>query len=85
MKKLKLFPKIFVYTLALLLLITLLASGTIYLLAPMLGENAIISEGTYVDGMSSAITTAAIPRNTELMLMGCHQQLRLLPFREIQK
>lgn len=52
MKKLKLFPKIFIYTLVLLLLITLLASGTIYLLAPMMGENSVLSEGTYVDGMS---------------------------------
>lgn len=66
MKKLKLFPKIFIYTLALLLLITMLASGTIYLLAPMMGENSVLSEGTYVDGMSSAIRTAAIPRNTEI-------------------
>ena len=63
MKKLKLFPKIFIYTLALLLLITMLASGTIYLLAPMMGENSVLSEGTYVDGISSAIKTAAIPRN----------------------
>lgn len=44
MKKLKLFPKIFIYTLALLLLITMLASGTIYLLAPMMGENSVLSE-----------------------------------------
>ena len=44
MKKLKLFPKIFIYTLALLLLITTLASGTIYLLAPMMGENSVLSE-----------------------------------------
>ena len=64
MKKLKLFPKTFIYTLALLLLITMLASGTIYLLAPMMGENSVLSEGTYVDGMSSAIKTAAIPRNS---------------------
>ena len=76
MKKLKLFPKIFIYTLALLLLITMLASGTIYLLAPMMGENSVLSEGTYVDGMSSAITTAAIPRNTEI----AHTILRSLPY-----
>ena len=76
MKKLKLFPKIFVYTLALLLLITMLASGTIYLLAPMMGENSVLSEGTYVDGMSSAIRTAAIPRNTEI----AHTILRSLPY-----
>lgn len=65
MKKLKLFPKIFIYTLALLLLITMLASGTIYLLAPMMGEIRSYQR--------------------ELMSMGCHQQLRLLPFQEIQK
>ena len=76
MKKLKLFPKIFIYTLALLLLITMLASGTIYLLAPMMGENSVLSEGTYVDGMSSAIRTAAIPRNTEI----AHTILRSLPY-----
>ena len=76
MKKLKLFPKIFIYTLALLLLITTLASGTIYLLAPMMGENSVLSEGTYVDGMSSAIKTAAIPRNTEI----AHTILRSLPY-----
>ena len=76
MKKLKLFPKIFIYTLVLLLLITLLASGTIYLLAPMMGENSVLSEGTYVDGMSSAITTAAIPRNTEI----AHTILRSIPY-----
>ena len=75
-KKLKLFPKIFIYTLALLLLITMLASGTIYLLAPMMGENSVLSEGTYVDGMSSAIRTAAIPRNTEI----AHTILRSLPY-----
>lgn len=76
MKKLKLFPKIFIYTLALLLLITMLASGTIYLLAPMMGENSVLSGGTYVDGMSSAIRTAAIPRNTEI----AHTILRSLPY-----
>ena len=76
MKKLKLFPKIFIYTLALLLLITMLASGTIYLLAPMMGENSVLSEGTYVDGMSSAIRTAVIPRNTEI----AHTILRSLPY-----
>ena len=76
MKKLKLFPKIFIYTLALLLLITMLASGTIYLFAPMMGENSVLSEGTYIDGMSSAIKTAAIPRNTEI----AHTILRSLPY-----
>ena len=76
MKKLKLFPKTFIYTLALLLLITMLASGTIYLLAPMMGENSVLSEGTYVDGMSSAIRTAVIPRNTEI----AHPIVRSLPY-----
>lgn len=36
MKRLKLFPKIFLYTLVLMLSITLLASGMIYLLAPIM-------------------------------------------------
>lgn len=54
----------------------MLASGTIYLLAPMMGENSVLSEGTYVDGMSSAIRTAAIPRNTEI----AHTILRSLPY-----
>ena len=56
--------------------VTMLASGTIYLLAPMMGENSVLSEGTYVDGMSSAIRTAAIPRNTEI----AHTILRSLPY-----
>ena len=35
MKNLKLFPKIFLYTLILMLLIAFFASGMIYLLAPI--------------------------------------------------
>ena len=54
----------------------MLASGTIYLFAPMMGENSVLSEGTYIDGMSSAIKTAAIPRNTEI----AHTILRSLPY-----
>lgn len=42
----------------------------------MMGENSVLSEGTYVDGMSSAIKTAAIPRNTEI----AHTILRSLPY-----
>lgn len=61
MKRLKLFPKIFLYTLALMLLITLLASGMIYMIAPiMAGEDAIVVED--VPGIASA----TIPRNTEV-------------------
>lgn len=75
MKKLKLFPKIFIYTLALLLLMTLLSSATIYLLAPLLGEDGILSPGGYVDGIS-VITTAGIPRNAEI----AHTILRSLPY-----
>ena len=58
MKKLKLFPKIFIYTLALLLLITMLASGTIYLLAPMMGENSV-----YID--QAALTAAGVDLDAE--------------------
>lgn len=75
MKRLKLFPKIFIYTLALLLFITLLASGTIYLFAPMMSEDTILSADTYVDGVS-AITNAAIPRTPEI----AHTILRALPY-----
>ena len=75
MKRLKLFHKIFIYTFALLWMMTLLASGIIYLLAPMMGQNAILSEGTYVEG-TAAITTAAIPRSPEI----AHTILRSLPY-----
>ena len=75
MKRLKLFHKIFIYTFALLWMMTLLASGIIYLLAPMMGPNAILSEGTYVEG-TAAITTAAIPRSPEI----AHTILRSLPY-----
>lgn len=75
MKRLKLFPKIFIYTLALLLLITLLASGTIYLLAPMMSEDIILCADTYVDGLS-AITNATIPRTPEI----AHTILCSLPY-----
>lgn len=75
MKRLKFFHKIFIYTFALLWMMTLLASGIIYLLAPMMGQNAILSEGTYVEG-TAAITTATIPRSPEI----AHTILRSLPY-----
>ena len=52
---------LYIYTLFLMLMIALLASGMVYLLAPiMTGEDAIIVED--VPGMASA----AIPRNNEI-------------------
>lgn len=75
MKKLKLFPKIFIYTLTLLLLMTFLASGTIYLFAPMMGDDGILFPGNYAD-ITSAISAAAIPRNAEIS----HIILRSLPY-----
>ena len=52
---------LYIYTLFLMLMIALLASGMFYLLAPiMTGEDAIIVED--VPGMASA----AIPRNNEI-------------------
>lgn len=39
MKRLKLFPKIFIYTLFLMLMIALLASGMFYLLAPIFASD----------------------------------------------
>lgn len=62
MKRLKLFPKIFLYTLLLMLVIALLASGMIYLIAPiMAGEGAAVVEDI------PGIAPATIPRNTEVM------------------
>lgn len=65
MKRLKLFPKIFLYTLILMLIITLLASGMIYLLAPiMASNNNVLSSGTRVDLYE--IAPVSIPRNAEI-------------------
>lgn len=61
MKKLKLFPKIFLYTLSLMLMITLLASGMIYLLAPIMA-----SEGAIVVEDIPGIVPVSTPRNTEV-------------------
>ena len=61
MKRLKLFPKIFLYTLSLMLMITLLASGIIYLLAPiMVNEVATVVED--IPGIAPVST----PRNEEV-------------------
>ena len=75
MKQLKLFPKVFIYTLALMLIITLLASGMIYLLAPILPSDNVLTEGIGRAGTSydvtviedeSGIAPASIPRNTAI-------------------
>ncbi|OZV10345.1 two-component sensor histidine kinase [Tissierella sp. P1] len=60
MKRLKLFPKIFFYTLVLMLAITLLASGIIYLLAPIMNDG-----GTLVEDIPG-IAQVYIPRNPEI-------------------
>ena len=61
MKRLKLFPKIFLYTLVLMLAITFLASGMIYLLAPIMeSDGAIIVED--IPGTAPV----SIPRNVEI-------------------
>lgn len=46
MKKLKLFPKIFLYTLTLLLSISIVSCSVIYLVAPTIVTNETISAGT---------------------------------------
>ena len=61
MKRLKLFPKIFLYTLALLLLITFLASGMIYLLAPIIASDNPLQPGLAED--LPGIADATMPRN----------------------
>lgn len=58
MKGLKLFPKIFVYTLTLMLIVTFLSSGIIYLLAPVMFNDG----GTLVEDISG-IAPTSIPRN----------------------
>lgn len=66
MKRLKLFPQIFIYTLVLMLSITFLASGMIYLLAPIMVDNSnVLSPGTLTDNLSE-IGPIAIPRNAEI-------------------
>ncbi len=61
MKQLKLFPKIFIYTLILMMMITFLASGIIYLLAPILSADG----NTLVENIPG-IAPTSIPRNTEI-------------------
>lgn len=60
MKRLKLFPKIFLYTLVLMLFITLLASGMIYLLAPIMSNVGFLVEDTH------GIAPVSVPRNSEI-------------------
>lgn len=61
MKNLKLFPKIFLYTLILMLLIAFFASGMIYLLAPIIASSDPLSPGLAQD--IPGIAAATIPRN----------------------
>lgn len=61
MKQLKLFPKIFLYTLFLMLMIALLASGMFYLLAPIIASDNPLTPGT-----AGKIFPAGIPRNEEI-------------------
>lgn len=61
MKNLKLFPKIFLYTLILMLLIAFFASGMIYLLAPIIASSDPLLPGLAQD--IPGIAAATIPRN----------------------
>lgn len=61
MKRLKLFPKIFIYTLFLMLMIALLASGMFYLLAPIFASDNPLNPGT-----AGNIIPAEVPRNEEV-------------------
>lgn len=61
MKNLKLFPKIFIYTLILMLLIAFFASGMIYLLAPIIASSDPLTPGLAED--IPGIAAATIPRN----------------------
>lgn len=61
MKRLKLFPKIFLYTLVLMLAITILASGMIYLLAPIMA-----SDGAIIVENIPGIAPVSIPRNVAI-------------------
>lgn len=61
MQNLKLFPKIFLYTLILMLLIAFFASAMIYLLAPIMASNDPLTPGLAED--IPGIAAATIPRN----------------------
>lgn len=66
MKRLKLFPKVFIYTLVLMLIITFVASGMIYLLAPIMSsEDGALVGGTLVENIPG-IAAASIPRNVAI-------------------
>lgn len=64
MKQLKLFPKIFLYTFFLMLMIALLASGMFYLLAPIIASDNPLTPGSA--GSISSIFPTTIPRNEEI-------------------
>lgn len=61
MKQLKLFPKVFIYTLFLMLMVVFLASGMFYLLAPI-----IASDNPLTPGSAGKIFPSTIPRNEEI-------------------
>ncbi len=61
MKRLKLFPKIFIYTLFLMLMIALFASGMFYLLAPIIASDNPLTPGT-----AGNIFPAEVTRNAEV-------------------
>ena len=64
MKRLKLFPKIFIYTLFLMLMIALLASAMFYLLAPIMASDNLLTPGSV--GAIPGIASTSIPRNEEI-------------------
>lgn len=64
MKRLKLFPKIFIYTLFLMLMIALLASAMFYLLAPIMASDNLLTPGSA--GAIPGIASTSIPRNEEI-------------------
>ena len=64
MKRLKLFPKIFLYTLFLMLMIALLASVMFYLIAPIMAGDNPLAPGSA--GAILGIASISIPRNEEI-------------------
>lgn len=68
MRQLKLFPKIFLYTLVLMLSITLLASGMIYYLAPMISSelNEVLIPGIEVTEDSFGEVSVSVTRSTAI-------------------
>ncbi len=74
MKRLKLFPKIFIYTLFLMLMIAFLASGMFYLLAPIMASDNPLTPGTA--GAIPGIAQVTFPRDGEIT----HAILSSLPY-----